>query len=586
MRLIGDLAIAAFFGADNKKERAQLREQYDGKIRSFIAGSKGGNGAGARQELRSCVALAFGGAKPIHTFHWEIEFPEVFSRGNPGFDMFVGNPPFGGKNSISALGGDSYIPYLQEIHEESHGASDLVAHFFRRAFGLLRMTGTLGLIATNTISQGDTRHTGLRCICTHGGEIFEARKRYKWPAGAAVIVSVIHIIKGAYSGVCLLDEEPVECISAFLFHGAGDEDPSPLKENEGKSFQGCILLGMGFTFDDSNPEATPISEMESLIAKDPRNKERIFPYIGGEELNDSPTQAFRRYAMDFNDLSEAEARKWPDLMAIVESKVKPVRITVRRQVRAKHWWQYAERAPALRRATHRLERALAIARHTEHCSFVFLPRNMIYSEALVVFALELDSAFAILQSRVHETWARFFGSSLGATLRYSPSDCFETFPFPAAWKDNKRVEDIGRNYYELRADLMVRNNEGLTKTYNRFHDPDKRDPDILKLRELHDAMDRAVLNAYGWADLKPTCDFFLDYEEEESEDGASRKRKKPWRYRWPDDFRDDVLARLLALNQERAAQERLAGSAESPKLRRARRRSEHDRDRTSEPIFK
>ena len=69
---------------------------------------------------------------------------------------------------------------------------------------------------------------------------------------------------------------------------------------------------------------------------------------------------------------------------------------------------------------------------------------------------------------------------------------------------------------------MVRNNEGLTKTYNRFHDPDERSPDILKLRELHAAMDRAVLDAYGWTDLQPTCEFLLDYEEDEDEDESAR----------------------------------------------------------------
>ena len=96
---------------------------------------------------------------------------------------------------------------------------------------------------------------------------------------------------------------------------------------------------------------------------------------------------------------------------------------------------------------------------------------------------------------------------------------------------------------------MVRNNEGLTKTYNRFHDPDERDPDILKLRELHAAMDRAVLDAYGWNDIPTDCEFLLDYEIDEEEWGD---KKKPYRYRWPDEVRDEVLARLLELNAERA----------------------------------
>ena len=76
---------------------------------------------------------------------------------------------------------------------------------------------------------------------------------------------------------------------------------------------------------------------------------------------------------------------------------------------------------------------------------------------------------------------------------------------------------------------MVHNNEGLTKTYNRFHDPDERSPDILKLRELHAAMDRAVLDAYGWTDLKPTCEFLLD---------------ESTRLTWAEEARDELLARL------------------------------------------
>ena len=117
----------------------------------------------------------------------------------------------------------------------------------------------------------------------------------------------------------------------------------------------------------------------------------------------------------------------------------------------------------------------------------------------------------------------------------------------------RSLEAVGKEYYEFRAALMVKNNEGLTKTYNRFHDPNETSAEIKKLRELHAAMDRAVLDAYGWTDLQPTCEFLLDYDEEEDEDAvdrpAGRGRKKPWRYRWPDEFRDTVLARLLALNK-------------------------------------
>ncbi len=110
---------------------------------------------------------------------------------------------------------------------------------------------------------------------------------------------------------------------------------------------------------------------------------------------------------------------------------------------------------------------------------------------------------------------------------------------------------------------MVLNDEGMTKTYNRFHDPHETDPDIADLRRLHAAMDRAVLDAYGWTDIPTDCDFLLDYEIDE--ETWSPRKKKPYRYRWPDEVRDEVRARLLELNTKRAAEEARAGLTRSTK---------------------
>jgi hypothetical protein len=141
---------------------------------------------------------------------------------------------------------------------------------------------------------------------------------------------------------------------------------------------------------------------------------------------------------------------------------------------------------------------------------------------------------------------------------YTPSDCFDTFPFPEGWESNPLFETVGRAYYDFRAALMRGNDEGLTKIYNRFHDPYEHDPDIERLRVLHAEMDRAVLDAYGWDDVPTDCEFLLEHDEIEEE---GRSKKESYRYRWPDDVRDTVLARLIELNAERAAAERLAGGA-------------------------
>jgi len=338
---------------------------------------------------------------------------------------------------------------------------------------------------------------------------------------------------------------------------------------------------MGFTFDNTDTKgiATPNAEMNRLIEKNPQSQEVIFPYIGGSEVNTSPTHYHHLYVIDFGEKSEEDCRKlWPDLMAIVEARVKPGRLESIRQSKSSHaqrsaiWWQHYHHAKDLYDAIVGMNRVLVVnCGATPHLSFVFMSSSMVFAHSLAVFPLSSFSSFSTLQSRPHEIWARFFGSSMKDDLRYTPSDCFETFPFPENWKNHPVLEAVGKEYYEFRAALMVRNNEGLTKTYNRFHDPYEKHPDILHLRELHAAMDRAVLDAYGWNDISTECDFLLDYEIEDEE--AWGNKKKPYRYRWPEGVHDEVLARLLELNAERARQEALAGEQTGKKVRLAKRAS-------------
>ena len=602
VRLLGDLALAAFFEGSKPRQREDLRRQ----LADAVERDETPRYLGWIEEIRR-------NEPPLAPFHWEIEFPEVFDRENPGFDAVVGNPPFAGKNTVAAANVAGYPDWLKQVHEESHGNADLVAHFFRRAFGLLRTGGTSGLIATNTIAQGDTRSTGLRWICNNGGEIYEARRRVKWPGLAAVVVSVLHVHKGRFPGVKHLDGGSVDTITAFLFHRGGHDDPARLKANAGKSFQGSIVLGMGFTFDDTDTKgvATPIAEMHRLIAEEPRNREAIFPYIGGEEVNTSPTHAHHRYVINFRDWplrredmgelwAEAEenrrrewlrggvvpmdypgpaAADWLELLAIVEERVKPERNKLGGnpigRKRAEFWWRYGSTANDLYIAADNLSRVLVISRYGQNAVFTFLRAGAVYSDSCIVFPFESCAALCVLQSRPHEIWARFFGSSMKDDLRYTPSDCFETFPFPDDWHTHPDLERTGADYYRYRADLMIRHDEGLTKTYNRFHDPDETDPEIAMLRDLHAAMDRAVLDAYGWTDIPTDCEFLLDYTVDEESWGT---RKKPYRYRWPDEVRDEVLARLLALNAEQfEAEQRAEGRdhTEAPRIgtRRSRARS-------------
>jgi N-6 DNA Methylase len=623
VRNVGDVLAGAFFAGVKRPVRRNALLLRQEQVRSAF-GNPPNIEDGVHLEKLACDQRQL--EKPIVPFHWELEFPEVFDldeslRSQGGFDAIVGNPPFAGKNTIIGASPEGYIDWLKTLNVESHGNADLVAHFFRRAFNLLRKSGTFGLIATNTIAQGDTRSSGLRWICMNGGTIYRAVKRYKWPGQAAVVVSVIHVANGLKQGPYLLNGRAVDRITAFLFHAGGHGDPVRLEENADKSFQGSIVLGMGFTFDDTDTKgiSSSLAEMRRLIEKDPRNGERIFPYLGGEEVNNGPTHAYHRYVINFEDfplrrketghswteLNEDTQRKqfregivawdypgpvaadWPDLLDIVETKVKPERDTQNRDAIRERWWQYAEKRPGLTAAKKRLSQVIATSQISTFRSFCFLSSDIIYTHNLILITSENTATFAIIHSRAHEVYTSFFGATFEDRLIYTPTDGFETFPFPLQHEANETLQKAGAAYSDFRANLMIRNNEGLTATYNHFHRPDEQSPDIVELRRLHAALDRAVLDAYGWDDIPNTCDFFPEFDEDdEDETGRSnRPKQKKYRYRWPDEVNDEVLARLLAQNSERAVEQGhsagLLAAGEPP----ARKRDKVDLTSQREPVL-
>ena len=606
LRLAGNAVVAAYYSAIKDKARravlAQLHEATANAGRMWPA-------------LAAMAASLRDGSHPLQPFHWELEFPEVFGAdlasdkeriANPGFDAIVGNPPFAGKNTLLNGHREGYLDWLQALHAGAHGNADLVAHFVRRAFALLRTGGCFGLIATNTVGQGDTRESGLRAVIEAGGSILRAVRRLPWPGEAAVIVSVMHVFKGGPARSPVLDGRQVRRISAYLVEGDLDANPARLAANGGRAFQGCILLGTGFTFDDAaaakGKPASTESEMRRLIAKDSRNAERIFPYLGGEEMNTDPRHAHRRWCIDFNDFPlrrermakrwaamsegeriachrtglvpedypEAVAADWPDLLEIVERLVKPEREKLKNtgidKRRKTFWWQFASNSSTMRRAIFGLKRVHAITQTSPHLAVSLLPTGLVYDQKLIVVVDSTFSCFGLCQARPHEIWARSMGGTTAAdSLVYAPSDLYQPFPFINGLL--QELSTAAEVYYDFRATLMERRGEGLTRTYNRFHNMDEHAPDIVRLRELHHAMDQAVLRAYGWDDLaKEAVSEFL-VEEIEPDHHYQR------RLFWPAPFRDKVLTRLLDLNAERAMEERARGlvplSAEAEELEAA-----------------
>lgn len=554
VRLFGDLVLAAYFEGEKPKEREAERNEYasavvDGEVERY---------RGWLNEWRHAE-------QPLVPFHWEIEFPEVFGRENPGFDGIVGNPPFLGGSKISTVNGMQYFRYLSEAFAPAGHQCDLVGYFFRRAFDLLCAQGTAGLIATKTIAQGDTRSGALLPILESGGQIYSVTTRFKWPGLAAVTVCPVHFAKALHLPA-KLDGRSMRRISAYLVPSDVDQSPRPLLASPYFS-KGSQIYGQGFTFDDTDSKANSLSIMNDLMDAEPQSAKRIFPFTGGEELNSQPTLHPIRYVAFLSDLKdEIELKGFPRLAHLIKEHVKPERDALGENPNniplKRRWWAYQAHRPELYERLAKRTRVLAHAEISKHLAFQFVPSNWIYNKTMILIDLDSFSAFSVLQSRIHEVWVRFTASTLEDRLGYRASDCLETFPFPEGWETNCNLETTGKAYYEFRAALMIRNDEGLTKTYNRVHEPDKRNPEIVKLRELHAAMDSAVLDAYGWGDIPIDCEFLLDYEIDEDEWG---NKKKPYRYRWPDEVRDEVLARLLELNAERAKEEARSGAAATKK---------------------
>ena len=566
----GDLLIYAWFNNDKDKARNEARDRYaDRLIEAIHLGSP---------ERKAIEALRLA-AKPLAPFHWELEFPEVFAKTCNGFAVFVGNPPFAGTNTTISGNIPRYVDYLTEIVTAgASGKCDLVGHFLSRIYFLLsdgiagKLPGTMNLIATKTIRQGQTREASLARIVGAGGIIYSANRRLGWPGKAAVVIATVGISRGDVVGLRTLDGNAVQHISSFLIEAEVEATPAKLKSNSNRSFEGSKIYGGGFLFEDGSVTSTPLSEMARILRDYPECHPFVQPYVGGEQVNNQPAFIPDRYAINFGEMSESQARRYKPLWDILEAKVKPDRYAVDEgetleEKRAKYprmineWWKYWNSRPKLYESIASAERVLVANRAAaKFLTFSFVPPGCVYSDSLFVFADSTYGHFSVVQSRLHELWARMFGSSMKDDLRYTGTTCYENFPFPVV---TPRLDAAGRVYHEERATAMLALQLGLTKLGNRLNSPADRTHEILRLRELHAAMDNAVLEAYGWSDIIPTYEFSGDYENEDGTPGSLRLN-------FTEEVRDEVLRRLLALHAERLTAEQASPQAESKKPSKAK----------------
>jgi hypothetical protein len=433
------------------------------------------------------------GTAERESFHWPLVFPEIFAdTATPGFDAIIGNPPFRGGKKISGTYGDDYLAWLQRWDgHATKGNADLAARFLLRDERLLTNRGQLGLVTTNTLIEGDTLEVGMEQVAFI---VRAGRSPHQWPTKSASL-QIVEVwashVKPSQRAVYWLDGEEVPSIGPDLEpYGRVRGRPRHLHENDDITFQGSVLRGDGFILGSD--------QKTTLIAHNPRNAEIIRPYIVGRDLNQRPDCSASRWVIDFHDWPLGRAEQYPDCLDILRRMVKPVRERTRDKLAGEIWWRFWRHRPELYKAIDGLDHVLAISLVSNAVMPVRVPTGQVFAHKCAVFAMEDFASLAMLSSCAHTVWVVRYTSTLETRLNYSPSDVFLTLPRPQA---TPGLETLGQQLDSTRRDLMLSRAWGLTKTYNRVHDPDVHEPAIQELRGIHVAIDEAVMRAYGWGDL-------------------------------------------------------------------------------------
>lgn len=494
--------------------------------------------AAKRQVAHDLTVDLLPGKPPRHPIHWPLEFPEVFQRENGGFDAWVSNPPFMGGRKISSNLGDSYEKALKRLLlDGAKGSVNLVAYFLVRSLRLLRSTGVAGFIATDSITESDTRTQVLTRVFEQATTFF-ALSSFPWPGTAGVYVSVLVFSLRTWKGSVMLDGEQVMSISTMLEPGSELPAPHPLASNVGFCSDGVKVQGIGFVLDEA--------EAASILNKEPASSEVITKYIVGDDINNCPRQTGSRWVINFWIRERHEAENFKTAWEIVVERVRPYRDSLTRQVHESCFWKFWDRREVFHDRIRQHGRVLVTSKLSKHFCITFGDPRNIYSEKVKLFDFATLSAFAVLQSGAHIEWALVWGSTTGETPAYVGTSCFDTFPFPSNFvidgrlsheAIDSRLETVGKTYFEHRASICESRQQGFTAAYNLVHSRDETAEDIVRFRQLIAELDRAVIDTYGWHDIP------LNHQFVETKRGV--------RFGVDSSSRLEILKRLTELNHER-----------------------------------
>jgi hypothetical protein len=536
----------------------QSAEAFDDRLTSLSEQAQrliqGEMGSPLEREFRNKLDSWLRGPRPepIRPLHWPLEFPEVMRRG--GFSAIVSNPPFlGGQKLTGQLGEDLREYLIQNISRGKRGSADLCSYFLLRDLSIAPH-GRTGIIATNTIAQGDTREVGLDQVVDMGWSVYRAEKSQPWPGTAALEVSLVWTGHPGGDEDRILDGIRVPEITPSLdARSRVAEKAHRLAANQGKSFQGCILLGKGFVLGSD--------EAQALIARDPRNRAVLFPYLNGDDLTSHWDCSPGRWVINFHDWEIEQAQDYPEPFEIVERTVKPQRLAQNDKYGRKYWWRFLRTRPELYRSIANLDRVLVIPRVTKYLSFMLVPNNQLFDTRLVIFTYKNGQFLCVTSSTLHQEWALARGTTHETRPTYFPERCFETFPRPSV---TERMDRAGEDLDSFRRVVMEQRRVGVTELYNLVHREACHDNDVERLREIHAEIDAAVHEAYTLDEesepairayeVKIASALLPSWQEIDLAHGFY-ETQQGMRFTISPQARADVLDKLLALNHYRYEQE-------------------------------
>lgn len=460
----------------------------------------------------------------------------------PQADFIIGNPPYMGQGRMREAFGDGYVDALRTTYSELAPSVDYVMYWWHRASKMIAAGRAVraGLITTNTITQTQNRSV-ISNAAEEGAGIVWVVPDHPWvdDAGSADVRVAMTVVanRPCRATVVQVDgaahvirETDVASLNADLsthadVAGASAQD---LLANMGLSSRGFQLIGAGFIL---SPD-----EAAQLKDRDARNSEVIKAYRNGRDLAARPRGVF---LIDFGLWDDEEARQFPVLYDLVRTRVKPERDANKRAAYGRYWWRFGEPRREWRAAAQDLARYIATVETSRHRFFVFLDKDVAPDNKLVCIASDRGFDLGILSSSLHVEWALAAGGRLGVGNDpvYVKSLTFDPFPFPdPALELRAKIADVAERLDQHRKDALARDERvTMTGMYNVVEKLRTGEALTAKerevheiaacgvLRDLHDDLDRLVAEAYGWP--------------------------------WPME-RDEILERLVALHDERVAEEK------------------------------